>query len=224
LVDEVLAVGDVAFQSKCYDEFQRLKDTGKTIIFVTHDMSAVERFCDRAMIIEKGKVVHIGDPRAVARAYNELNFGQLIHSRVGDHAIAEIVDCWWEDAAGTRVTSARQGDALSVAMEVRFHAAVQDPVFGVSIRNLPRHTVFATSTSWETPQTGLFAAGERAVVRIAFDNWLAPSRYDATPSVATAGQTETLDMREDLASLQLEGELLSGGIADVPHTIELRRL
>ena len=54
LVDEVLAVGDAAFQHKCYQQFERLKAEGKTIIFVTHDMSAVERFCDRAMLIEKG--------------------------------------------------------------------------------------------------------------------------------------------------------------------------
>ena len=56
LIDEVLAVGDAAFQQKCFEEFQRLKDAGKTIVFVTHDMGAVERFCDRAMLLERGKV------------------------------------------------------------------------------------------------------------------------------------------------------------------------
>src|ERR1700722_8913874 len=52
LIDEVLAVGDAAFQQKCFDEFLRLKREGKTIVFVSHDMASVERFCDRAMLME----------------------------------------------------------------------------------------------------------------------------------------------------------------------------
>ena len=75
LVDEVLAVGDAAFQQKCFEEFQRLKDAGRTIVFVTHDMGAVERFCDRAMLIERGQVLSIGAAARDRPAYNELNFG-----------------------------------------------------------------------------------------------------------------------------------------------------
>ncbi len=68
LVDEVLAVGDAAFQQKCFDEFERMKREGRTILFVTHDMSAVERFCDRAMLLERGEVVRIGPPDEVVAA------------------------------------------------------------------------------------------------------------------------------------------------------------
>ena len=53
LIDEVLAVGDAAFQQKCFDQFERLKSEGRTIVFVTHDMNAVERYCDRAMVIDR---------------------------------------------------------------------------------------------------------------------------------------------------------------------------
>src|SRR5207237_7854914 len=56
LIDEVLAVGDAAFQQKCFDEFERLKKSGRTIVLVTHDMSAVERFCHSAMLLERGKM------------------------------------------------------------------------------------------------------------------------------------------------------------------------
>ncbi len=79
LIDEVLAVGDAAFQQKCFEEFFRLKREGKTIVFVSHDMYSVERFCDRAMLMERGDMVQIGDPREVGRAYHKLNFGQLPH-------------------------------------------------------------------------------------------------------------------------------------------------
>ena len=54
LVDEVLAVGDAAFQQKCFDEFDRLKSENRTMLFVTHDMASVERFCDRGLVLERG--------------------------------------------------------------------------------------------------------------------------------------------------------------------------
>lgn len=69
LIDEVLAVGDSAFQQKCFDYFERLKKEQRTIIFVTHDMSAVKRFCDRAVLIEKGNVKQIGRPASIADQY-----------------------------------------------------------------------------------------------------------------------------------------------------------
>ena len=57
LIDEVLAVGDAAFQQKCFDVFNRMREEGRTIVFVTHDMGAVTRFCHRAMLLERGEMV-----------------------------------------------------------------------------------------------------------------------------------------------------------------------
>ncbi len=74
LIDEVLAVGDAAFQQKCFDVFAKLKKDGTTIILVTHDMGSVLRFCDRAMLIDKGDVIKIGNPHQVADTYLELNY------------------------------------------------------------------------------------------------------------------------------------------------------
>ena len=76
LVDEILAVGDASFQAKCFGQFDRLKREGRTILFVTHDMAAVQRFCDRALVLELGRVVDIGDPRRITRKYDELNAGE----------------------------------------------------------------------------------------------------------------------------------------------------
>ena len=76
LIDEVLAVGDASFQQKCYDEFERIRDSGSTVLFVTHDMSAVQRFCDRALLLEHGRPVVMGDPEHVGNRYLELNFSE----------------------------------------------------------------------------------------------------------------------------------------------------
>lgn len=73
LLDEVLAVGDAAFQQKCFDYFELLKRNKKTIIIVTHDMGAVKRFCNRAMIIKNGVIEAIGSPEDIADIYTEEN-------------------------------------------------------------------------------------------------------------------------------------------------------
>ena len=67
LIDEVLAVGDANFQQKCFAQFNRLRAEGRTIVFVTHDMYSVQRYCDRAMLIDKGKLVALEDPATIAR-------------------------------------------------------------------------------------------------------------------------------------------------------------
>jgi ABC-type polysaccharide/polyol phosphate transport system ATPase subunit len=87
LIDEVLAVGDASFQQKCYDEFERIRDSGSTVLFVTHDMSAVQRFCDRALLLEHGRPVVVGDPEHVGNRYLELNFSE--QARQVEEAAAE---------------------------------------------------------------------------------------------------------------------------------------
>jgi ABC-2 type transport system ATP-binding protein len=73
LIDEVLAVGDAAFQQKCIRVFENYKEQKRTVVIVTHDMGVVERFCDRAMLIKDGEVIKIGSPYRVAQMYSDLN-------------------------------------------------------------------------------------------------------------------------------------------------------
>ncbi len=82
LVDEVLAVGDAAFQEKCYQRFERLRREGRTILLVTHDMRAVERLCDRAMLLHEGRVREIGEPAEIAQRYREANRGSGLGAHV----------------------------------------------------------------------------------------------------------------------------------------------
>lgn len=76
LLDEVLAVGDAAFQQKCYDYFETLRQEKQTVVLVTHDMNAVKRFCSKAMIISEGKIEKIGTPEEIAEIYTEKNIEQ----------------------------------------------------------------------------------------------------------------------------------------------------
>jgi len=233
LIDEVLAVGDATFQQKCFDEFHRLKAEGRTILFVTHDMGDVQRFCDRAMLLDKGRVVDIGDPASVARRYNEINFGNILPQtgeesaesgqREGERG-ADILDAWFEDPDRRRIAAVAQDEPCCACMEVRFNETLEDPIFGVALRNDAGYTVFATSTVREHGPTGRFAAGESTIVRMRFENWLNAGRYSLTPSVARNGRgADTIDLREDLTSLIVHGDHSAAGITRLPHGFELER-
>lgn len=77
IFDEVLAVGDEAFQRKCLDVFEQYKASGQTVILVTHDMKTVEQFCNRAALISDGKLLEVGSARKVAQLYSGLNQAQI---------------------------------------------------------------------------------------------------------------------------------------------------
>ena len=226
LVDEVLAVGDAAFQQKCYEAFQRMKDDGKTILLVTHDMGLVEQFCDRAMLLERGRVLALGEPREVGRLYHKVNFGRLVHEEtapVAQATPAEITGAWYE-TGGERTAEIAQGDPLEICVSVQFNEELTDPVFALTLRNEVGHTIFATSTQWTDVHTGRFEAGDTAIVRTRLDAWFAPSRYSVSPSIALAGSgANALDLREDLTSIIVHATRASGGIVDPPHTVHIER-
>ncbi len=232
LVDEVLAVGDAAFQQKCFEEFHRLRSAGKTIVFVTHDMASTERFCDRAMLIERGNIVMIDEPHQIARAYNEMNFGRLVHTtdaddeeggRYGDRSACEIVDAWFE-LRGERISQVAHGEPLEIVTRVRFTDTVEEPVFGVTVRNELGHTIFATTTEMANTPAETYVAGDDVLVRVCLDTWFSPSQYKLTPSVARKGSgANALDLREDLTSLYVHATRATGGIVDLPHTMVVER-
>jgi ABC-type polysaccharide/polyol phosphate transport system ATPase subunit len=227
LVDEVLAVGDAAFQHKCFDQFDRMRSEGRTILFVTHDMNSVERFCDRAMLLEQGQLISIGAPDEVARGYNEINFSQLAtpdaQAELGAHMDARIVKTWCENEAGERIVVAPQGELCRACIEVEFLKPVDHPLFVLSFRNEARQPIFVAHSAGQVV-TGSFNAGQRATIRFSFENFLAPARYTLTPEMAVWDPDQRLlDRRDDVASLIVEAANASGGVADLPTRVELER-
>ncbi len=226
LIDEVLAVGDAAFQQKCFEQFYRLKREGRTIVFVSHDMYSVERFCNRAMLMERGSMVQIGDPRTIGRAYHKLNFGQLPHEAPAEERSASgtvIADAWFENAGGERITSASQEDTMSMCFEVRFGEDVEDPVFAATLRTELGHTIVVARSDQHGGSSGSFQAGHTAVARFSIPPWLTPSRYTLTPSLAREGTgADALALVEDMTSVVIHGTT-SGGILELPVEVRIER-
>jgi energy-coupling factor transporter ATP-binding protein EcfA2 len=229
LVDEVLAVGDASFQQKCFQQFHRLRDEGRTIIFVTHDMSSVERFCDRALLMERGRVVTLDRPRVIARAYNDMNFNRESHGdpsgvRAGDHSVAEIVDAWFEDAEGRRVNALPMEAPMTMCAKFAFHEPIEHPLIGFHLRNEAHHTVLISTNYGEGVPTGSFAAGETLTARAVVAGILAPGRYDLTPTVSSdPSGIHVLDLRENLAAIMLHGSRKTGGVLEMAAPFSLER-
>ncbi len=251
LIDEVLAVGDASFQQKCYDEFERIRRSGATVLLVTHDMSAVQRFCDRALLLEHGRPVELGDPEMVGNRYLELNFSEQareaaqaeaedegaesrvareedkseqvepVAHRYGDGR-AEIVEAWFEDENGGRVDTLQTGRPCTFASVVVFKDRVENPLFGINVQNSHRDHLLSASNLWSSPRCGTFEADERVTVRIRFDNVLAPDRYYVTPAVARHGGA-WIDRRERMLSVVVTGTRSTDALLDLPYELDIER-
>ena len=246
IIDEVLAVGDASFQQKCYDEFERIRKEGKTVLLVTHDMGAVQRFCTRAMLLESGRVVATGDPETVGNRYLQLNFSRearqqmeaeaadrgrqgqqpvVFHGDEGEvlgDGRAEITEAWFEDAAGTPSLTLSSGKECAFVMKVRFRTEVEDPHFSMAMVNSQRMQLFSASSVFENPHPGRFAAGDEVTYRVRFKNLLGPDRYAVTAAVAGIGGN-LLELRERMLSVVVTRTAATGALVDLPHQQELER-
>jgi ABC-type polysaccharide/polyol phosphate transport system ATPase subunit len=227
LIDEVLAVGDAAFQQKCYDALNRIHREGRTILLVTHDMDQVQRFCDRALLLEGGRMVAIGEPTGVAARYLQLNFAtgttapedvQAIMGAGEGDGSAVVVDAWFQDADGRRSGTLEQSRPVGLCMRVRFHEPVDEPVFGFVLSDEQHRHVFAVTTEWDDKPTGSYVPGEVVDVAVSFDNWFAPGRYFASPRVLRPGPgRNAMAHLEESVSVVVAGSRAGGGLVDIPH-------
>ncbi len=232
LIDEVLAVGDAAFQQKCFDVFNRMRDEGRTIVFVTHDMGAVTRFCHRAMLLERGEIVTIGDPRDVADRYLEIAFGRNIayeedkdvgSSRMGDGA-ARVSDVWLGDDRDERSAIAPQSEPLTLKVLVTFNEDVSDPAVTMSLLNEHRQPVVVATTAEKSERTGEFTAGERVLFAFSFHNMLAPGRYHPVLTITHRGSgLNVIDRFAGGMSFLVRGVVASGGMVEIPVQTEVTR-
>jgi ABC-type polysaccharide/polyol phosphate transport system ATPase subunit len=136
LLDEVLAVGDAAFQAKCLQRITDLKNSGKTIVFVSHDLGSVERLCDRVLLLQRGEVVMSGPPREVIAEYQRIA-GSFTSSAPPPTRASintkriEIRSVTFRDSLGKETSAFQTGGPLSVAVDYVAHDHVEDAVFEI---------------------------------------------------------------------------------------------
>ena len=157
IVDEALSVGDVFFQAKCYHKFEEFKKMGKTIIFVSHDLSAVSKYCDKVILLNRGEKLDEGSPKAMVDMYKQLlvnqdpintdrqeESGEIVAQEIEGswksnfqvnpntleygEKIAEIVDFAVFDSKGAITNTIEKGSRFQIKMKILFHEEIQDPI------------------------------------------------------------------------------------------------
>ncbi len=172
IVDEALSVGDVFFQAKCYHKFEEFKEMGKTIVFVSHDLNSISKYCDRVFLLNKGKLLGEGSPKEMIDAYKRVLVGQYelpdIDSQAGmldgganagqnlnpniqeyGNGQARIVDYYLTDEKGLRTLAILKGSEYTMHMTVEFYDHVPAPIFALSLKNVQGTEITGTNSAIE---------------------------------------------------------------------------
>ena len=178
IVDEALSVGDVFFQAKCYKKFEDFKKMGKTILFVSHDLGSISKYCDRVVLLDKGVKRQEGNPKEIVNLYKKVLVGlddseeekpekdrkkAVKRKEPGwnrtfetnpnvleyGNGKASITDFILADETGTVSNTIEKGSNFEIKMKVRFNETVQEPIFAYSIKNLQGTEITGTNTLFE---------------------------------------------------------------------------
>lgn len=218
LLDEVLAVGDAAFQAKCFDYFQKLQDTNTTVIFISHDKNALERFCSRGILIEKGKIIEAGSINKVLKKYSRIVLSELEKSgqhdvqvtskaQAKDPQVAEIFSTRTLDGKGKLQNKFNPGEAITVKFSVKVKKDIVNPILGVTIRekNVTK-PVFASNTLIEgTTKSGVFVKGSKINFQLALPNNLNDGEYNIEPAIANESASVFFDQKPRAATFYISG-------------------
>lgn len=188
IVDEALSVGDVFFQAKCYRKFEEFKKQGRTILFVSHDLGSITKYCDRAILLNQGDKIFEGTPKEAVDIYKKVLVHQFdpseleTDSRVNDiedvaqnwkdsvdvnpqlieygEKGAEIIDYAVLDDAGLITNTLMKGSTFSVRMKVAFHEDISEPIYAFTIKNMQGIEITGTNTMYEKADVQPKKAGE----------------------------------------------------------------
>lgn len=186
IVDEALSVGDVFFQAKCYHKFEEFKQMGKTIVFVSHDLSSIQKYCDRVILLNKGEKLGEGAARDMIDAYKQVLVGQYQVAEEGESLLddeqirelaakqaghnpqlleygtkeAEIFDYYITDEKGVRTTAIVKGTKFTIHYKVRFHADKPAPIFTYKFKNARGTEITGTNTMYEKAFLESVTAGD----------------------------------------------------------------
>ncbi len=235
IVDEILAVGDQAFQAKCIDRILDLKRQGVTIVFISHDLKLIRRLCSHVIWLENGRVRSMGPTEEVAmeyQDYSEDTLGQQLllenehgsFKRWGNQEI-ELTAVRFLNSAGAPASVFRLGEPLTVEMHYIAHKPVNNPEFGLAFFRKD-----GVHMSGPNSRLGGLETGEvdgPGVIRYRVDQLpFAPARYQVTAAIHDSRISVTYDYHEMAYGFRVargDGEEMHG-LLDVPATWEWQAL
>jgi ABC-type polysaccharide/polyol phosphate transport system ATPase subunit len=224
LVDEVLAVGDLAFQMKCLERMKEIREAGTTIVLVSHAMPAIRLLCPRAIVVRHGQLEFDGDVETAIAKHHELLWAEADSGQeraVGDQAFVggatvvskELLD----DGVPTHVTS---GGPLRFRARVQFHRAVDSPMFVFTVRRDDSTIAYFIQTPLQLSHRS-FAAGEECTVELALEPRLGGGNYRLTTVVASRDGRDLLGADESGLAFNVPARLWVQGVAELDGVVEL---
>ncbi|MGB4762513.1 MAG: ABC transporter ATP-binding protein [Candidatus Saccharimonas sp.] len=214
VLDEVLAVGDAAFQQKCFDYFMNLKKQKKTVILVTHDMGAVRQYCDRAIMVENGVIAEQGSPERVALAYQQLFIKEIETQHAKDNVDGER----W-GTGEIRVLETKtivKKDFVTIDTKYQANVAVENPVFGLSIYSPADIGLIDANTFQVEKRTGKIAKGQKVDLTWEIPNIFVKGRYRVSVGCASTSFHKIYDQVADAGSFRIPYDTPTGAILYPP--------
>jgi ABC-2 type transport system ATP-binding protein len=188
LVDEVLAVGDADFQRKCFNYFNQLKSKKTTVVFISHDMTAVREYCDRALLLDGSRVVDMGSTDQVAQQYLRLFMNHELASssqggdRWGDHSIKI-----------TSASSKSNKEEVTISVELKAHQDFQKPIAGFRVRDASGKEITGTNSKQENVPLPDLKKGEKLTVQWQFANVLRDGEYEVDIAIQYSDEITVAD-------------------------------
>ena len=223
LVDEVLAVGDVAFQLKCYRRMEEIKERGATIVVVSHNLLAVRNLCDRAIVLHRGEQQLDGTTEdAISLLHDLLSAsGTGLHGdQAADTDLCTVLGHRLLGPDGRETGHVATGGVVTLELTVRFEAEMTDPIFGVAIFSADGTAAYIESTPWEG--SGTFVAGEVATFRVVTEARLATGSYQASLGVRSRTGAEVHRPAQPIL-FYVDGRLLVSGVVDLQSELVITR-
>lgn len=211
LVDEVLAVGDAKFQRKCKDVFRERKRKGQTVIFVSHDMNAVESFCDRAILLHKGETIAYGATSMVVPEYNDLNQNDETVKNAEEKEATRTPNCsisaQWTNT-GTPEASITIDEPLSVTINASLPKTFHNPHVQTLVLNDVGSVISEISIPLLADGTNDSGINEY-LIETKFNNVLTPGHYQLSTDLKGAypdNSIQILSLDIDILDLIVQGE------------------
>ncbi len=198
LIDEVLAVGDMAFQMKCFDRLREFKQRGKTILLVSHDLVAVESFCDEVKLIHQSKLVAQGEPSEVILTYMKTYMARIGQLNVEEHGTRDIEfgQVRLLNASGQETGTLVTGEKLVVEIPYFARTRIEHPVFGYSIKTGNGFFIYGTNT--QIMKVPMGPAEGHGVVRLNFEPLtLMEGKYFLSLAIHSEDHATQYHRRED---------------------------
>jgi len=222
LIDEVLAVGDLLFQQKCYDTFKEIKKSDRTVIFVSHDLSAVEAFCDRVMVVDRGRKVDEGSPEKMTQVYSKLlaehqepGASGLSQNKTPEHVsgsgLVQITKASLLNQAGKAVTKIAAGSPFTIRVYYKTGHQIEKPVFGIGIMDADGSSIIGPNTA-EAGSVINQIRGKGYIDAHFRENILAPGEYSIRAAVFEEKGTLPYDFVEQLLFFKVIGRPRHGKV------------